>query len=143
MVQPNGDRNPCPVSLLMNMLSGPWTMYILWTLSTAGPTRFGVLRRQVEGISTKMLTERLRLLEREGIVDRHYEPTVPPQVTYSLTDRAGELVAILDQLNDLAQRWYGAGPGCAASNGAASNGAASNGATPEPAQPLAEATVLL
>ncbi len=83
-------------------------MYIIWTLSTAGPTRFGALRRQVEGISTKMLTERLRLLEQEGIVHRHYEPTVPPQVTYSLTEQSGELVAILDQLNGLAQRWYGA-----------------------------------
>ncbi len=114
MVQPTRDRNPCPVNQLMNMLSGPWTMYIIWTLSTAGPTRFGALRRQVEGISTKMLTERLRLLEQEGIVHRHYEPTVPPQVTYSLTERAGQLVAILDQLNHLAQQWYGAGPGCLA-----------------------------
>jgi DNA-binding HxlR family transcriptional regulator len=106
MVQPKGDRNPCPVGQLMDMLSGPWTMYIIWVLSTAGPTRFGALRRQVEGISTKMLTERLRMLEQEGIVHRHYVPTVPPQVTYSLTDRAGELVAILDQLNALAHRWY-------------------------------------
>ncbi|MEA5448952.1 helix-turn-helix domain-containing protein [Leptolyngbya sp. CCNP1308] len=115
MAQPTSDRNPCPVSLLMNMLSGPWTMYIIWTLSTAGPTRFGALRRQVEGISTKMLTERLRMLEQEGIVHRHYEPTVPPQVTYSLTERAGELVTILDQLNGLAQRWYGDLPSCGAS----------------------------
>jgi DNA-binding HxlR family transcriptional regulator len=84
-------------------------MYIIWTLSTAGPTRFGALRRQVEGVSTKMLTERLRMLEQEGIVHRHYEPTVPPQVTYSLTARSQELVAILDQLNGLAQRWYGPG----------------------------------
>ena len=109
MVQPSRDRNPCPVSQLTTLLSGPWTMYILWILSTAGPARFGALRRQVAGISTKMLTERLRMLEQEGIVHRHYEPTVPPQVTYSLTERAGELVAILDQLNDLAQRWYGSG----------------------------------
>ncbi|MBW4483810.1 MAG: helix-turn-helix transcriptional regulator [Tildeniella torsiva UHER 1998/13D] len=115
MAQPSSDRNPCPVSQLMNMLSGPWTMYIIWILSTAGPTRFGVLRRQVEGISTKMLTERLRMLEQEGIVHRHYEPTVPPQVTYSLTERAGELVNILDQLNGLAQRWYGDLPSCGAS----------------------------
>lgn len=127
MAQPSSDRNPCPVSQLMNMLSGPWTMYIIWTLSTAGPTRFGVLRRQVEGISTKMLTERLRLLEQEGIVNRHYEATVPPKVTYSLTERAGELVEILDQLNGLAQRWYG------------------DGASPGRVEPeaLAKATVLL
>jgi len=82
-------------------------MYILWVLSTQGPTRFGVLKRHIEGISTKMLTERLRLLEQEEILFRHYEPTVPPQVTYGLTDRGQELIGVLDQLNELAQRWYG------------------------------------
>ncbi|NJL10027.1 MAG: helix-turn-helix transcriptional regulator [Calothrix sp. SM1_7_51] len=92
---------------MMTVLSGPWTMYILWVLSTNGPTRFGVLKRLIEGISTKVLTERLRMLEQEGILFRHYEPTVPPQVTYGLTERAKELVEILDQLNELAQRWYG------------------------------------
>ena len=66
---------------------------------------------QVEGISTKMLTERLRMLEQEGIVYRHYRATVPPQVTYGMTERRGELVAVLDQLNDLAQRWYKEVPG--------------------------------
>ncbi|MBD2105865.1 helix-turn-helix domain-containing protein [Nodosilinea sp. FACHB-13] len=115
MARLTNDRSPCPVSVLMNLLSGPWTMYIIWTLSTSGPTRFGALRRQVEGISTKMLTERLRMLEQEGIVYRHYEPTVPPQVTYSLTERAGELVTILDQLNGLAQRWYGDLSSCGSS----------------------------
>ncbi|NJL38996.1 MAG: helix-turn-helix transcriptional regulator [Leptolyngbyaceae cyanobacterium RM2_2_4] len=97
---------PCPVSILMEVLSGPWTMYLLWVLSTNGPTRFGELKRRIEGISTKVLTERLRMLEQEEILYRHYEPTVPPQVTYGLTDRGQELVVILDQLNDLAQRWY-------------------------------------
>lgn len=110
MTRRSQDQNPCPVSVLMNLLSGPWTMYILWVLSTGGPARFGALKRQVDGISTRMLTERLRMLEQEGIIYRHYEPTVPPQVTYGLTERAKELVAILDQLNDLAVRWYGQPP---------------------------------
>jgi DNA-binding HxlR family transcriptional regulator len=91
----------------MDVLSGPWTLYILWILSTAGPTRFGELKRRVEGISTKMLTERLRMLVEEGLLYRHYEPTVPPQVTYGLTERGQELIVILDQLNALAERWYG------------------------------------
>jgi DNA-binding HxlR family transcriptional regulator len=82
-------------------------MYILWVLANSGPTRFGALKRRIEGISTKMLTERLRMLEQEGILYRHYEPTVPPQVTYGLTERAKELMTILNQLDDLAQRWYG------------------------------------
>jgi DNA-binding HxlR family transcriptional regulator len=102
----NPNLHPCPLSTLMAVLSGPWTMYLLWVLSTQGPTRFGALRRHIDGISTKVLTERLRLLENEGILYRHYEPTVPPQVTYGLTERGLELVSILDQLNALAQRWY-------------------------------------
>ncbi|MEY3304406.1 MAG: winged helix-turn-helix transcriptional regulator [Pseudanabaena sp.] len=109
MVQRSRELNPCPVSALTNLLSGPWTMYILWVLANSGPTRFGALKRKIEGISTKMLTERLRMLEQEGILYRHYEPTVPPQVTYGLTERAMELMSILDQLDDLAQRWYGQG----------------------------------
>jgi DNA-binding HxlR family transcriptional regulator len=92
--------------MLMDVLSGPWTMYLLWVLSTSGPTRFGVLKRRIEGISTKVLTERLRMLEQERILYRHYEPTIPPQVTYGLTERGREIVGILDQLNDLALRWY-------------------------------------
>lgn len=101
------DPQPCPVGILMSILSGPWTMYILWILSTNGPTRFGALKRQIVGISTKVLTERLRMLEREKILYRHYEPTVPPQVTYGLTERGLELVSVLDQLDELAGRWYG------------------------------------
>jgi DNA-binding HxlR family transcriptional regulator len=96
----------CPLSVLMSVLSGPWTMYILWILSTHGPTRFGALKRQVDGISTKVLTERLRMLEKEEIIFRHYEATIPPQVTYGLTARGCELIGILKQLNTLAERWY-------------------------------------
>lgn len=107
MPRPSKEVKRCPVSLLMDILSGPWTLYLLWVVATDGPIRFGALKRQVEGISTKVLTERLRLLERECIIYRHYEATVPPQVTYGLTDRGLELVQVLDQLGDLALRWYG------------------------------------
>lgn len=106
MAHSSKDNHPCPVSRLMAVLSGPWTMYILWVLSTQGATRFGALKRFVEGISTKVLTERLRLLEQEEILYRHYEPTVPPQVTYGLTARGLELCGVLDQLNALAESWY-------------------------------------
>ena len=52
-----------------------------------------------------MLTERLRTLEKAEIIDRHQEPTVPPQVTYGLTKEGRELTTILDQLNTLAHTW--------------------------------------
>lgn len=82
-------------------------MYILWTLDTSGSLRFGELRRKVDGISTKVLTERLRMLESIDIVNRDYEPTIPPQVTYTLTDRGKELTKPLYDLCKLALRWYG------------------------------------
>ncbi|HEY9640305.1 MAG TPA: helix-turn-helix domain-containing protein [Coleofasciculaceae cyanobacterium] len=104
--EPTKNHDACPLSVLLSVLSGSWTMYILWILSTEGSARFGVLKRKVEGISTKVLTERLRMLETEGILFRHYEATIPPQVTYGLTDRGQELIDILMQLNTLAQRWY-------------------------------------
>jgi DNA-binding HxlR family transcriptional regulator len=97
-----------PLETLLSQISGHWTLYILWTLDTSGPLRFGELRRKVDGISTKVLTERLRMLESIGIVHRDYAPTIPPQVTYKLTDRGKELSGALEHLCDLASRWYGA-----------------------------------
>jgi DNA-binding HxlR family transcriptional regulator len=90
---------------ILRVMMGPWTTYILWVLRSKGPTRFGELKRVVRGISAKVLTERLRSLEEAGIVARHYTPTIPPQVSYSLTTRGQELNAVLDTLNVIALRW--------------------------------------
>ena len=95
----------CPMDALLRLLMGPWTTYLIWVLATKGATRFGALKRAVPGISSKVLTERLRMLERAGIVYRHYKATVPPQVTYGLTARGQELRQVLDALNDIARRW--------------------------------------
>ena len=75
----------CPLDSLLRVLAGPWTIYILCRLHKNGETRFGQLKRQMPGISSKMLTERLRALEAAEIIFRHQESTVPPQVTYGLT----------------------------------------------------------
>jgi DNA-binding HxlR family transcriptional regulator len=95
---------------LLDVLTRPWTMHILWVLSTNGPTRFGALRRQVEGISSRMLTERLRGLQEKGFVYRDYEPTIPPAVTYGITDRMQDIRRVLDQLEQLARKWQQEGP---------------------------------
>ena len=95
----------CPFHNLLEVLARPWTMHILWTLSTQGPTRFGELRRQVAGISSRVLTERLRILEQEGFVFRDYKPTIPPAVTYGITSRMKDISKVLDELNDLAKKW--------------------------------------
>jgi DNA-binding HxlR family transcriptional regulator len=96
---------PCSMEKLLNQLSGTWTTYILWFLHKDGSLRFGELRRSLDGISTKVLTERLRMLESMGIIYRNYKPTVPPQVTYGLTQQGKELTQALTPLYHLAVHW--------------------------------------
>ena len=101
----------CPLDSLLRVLSGPWTIYILCRLHKNGTIRFGQLKRQMLGISSKMLTERLRTLQAAEIIHRHHEPSVPPKVTYSLTKEGRELTRVLNQLNTLAYRWQEAPSG--------------------------------
>jgi DNA-binding HxlR family transcriptional regulator len=95
----------CPMDFILRMLMGPWTTYVLYNLKSFGPQRFGELKRRVAGVSAKMLTERLRSLEGAGLVRRDYEATIPPKVTYSLTQRGHELDEVLGKLADIGIRW--------------------------------------
>jgi DNA-binding HxlR family transcriptional regulator len=105
--KPDADDELEPLMKLIGILSTPWTMLLLHRLHLEGPKRFGELKRRLGAISTKTLTERLRMLEGEGWIHRHYEPTVPPQVTYSITDKVMELDGVLTELVEIAERWYG------------------------------------
>ncbi len=104
------NHSPCKIGGLLDLLARPWTMHILWALSHNGPTRFGRLRQQVDGISARVLTERLRTLENAGFVFRHYEQTIPPTVTYGITDRMNDLEKLFGQLETLAGKWSGEAP---------------------------------
>ena len=99
--------SPCQMGGLLELLTRPWTMHVLWALSHNGPMRFGVLKRQVEGVSSRVLTERLRTLESAGFVFRHYEQTIPPAVTYGITERMKDIEKVLVQLEGLARKWNG------------------------------------
>ncbi|MBD2020789.1 helix-turn-helix transcriptional regulator [Leptolyngbya sp. FACHB-36] len=101
----SAEHMECPSGQLLNLLAGPWTLSILWLLSNNGPTRFGELRRKVDGISAKVLTERLRMLEEEDIIYRDYKPTIPPQVTYGLAERGEDLAQVLALIDKIAQKW--------------------------------------
>ena len=103
----DADNTHEPLARLLKILSSPWNLLLLHRLHIEGPKRFGELRRRLGAISTKTLTERLRMLEAEGWVNRHYKPTVPPQVTYSLADKVMELDGVLTELDRIAERWYG------------------------------------
>lgn len=95
----------CPMDAILRVLMGSWTTYLLWLLQTGGPSRFGALRRAMPGISPKVLTERLRHLEAHGLIHRDYQPSIPPQVTYSLTARGEALKSVLADLHALAIAW--------------------------------------
>ena len=95
----------CPSEKLLSLLAGQWTLKILWVLSNNGPSRFGELKRRVNGVSAKVLTERLRKLEGEEIIYRDYKPTIPPQVTYSLANKGKDLAQVLSLIDKVAQKW--------------------------------------
>jgi DNA-binding HxlR family transcriptional regulator len=107
----DGDNTHEPLAKLMGILASRWTMLLLHRLHIEGPTRFGELKRRLGTISTKTLTERLRMLEAEGWVSRDYKPTVPPQVTYAITKRVLELDGVMTELDRIAERWYGKASG--------------------------------
>lgn len=111
--------SPCAIGGMLELLTRPWTLHILWALSHNGPMRFGVLRKQVEGISSRVLTERLRTLESAAFVFRHYEQTIPPAVTYGITDRMTDIEKVLAQLEGLARKWQGEGTKVGTGRGAA------------------------
>lgn len=78
------------ISELLSRIGDKWTLLIVRTLVN-GPMRFNGIRREVSGISQKMLTLTLRNLERDGFVTRTVTPTAPPQVGYALTAMGHDL----------------------------------------------------
>jgi DNA-binding HxlR family transcriptional regulator len=93
----------CPMSKCMGLLSGLWTLEVLWSLS-AGARRFSEVRRSVPGISAKVLTGRLRDLERRGVVERATTPTSPPSIEYSLTPLGEELLPAIRAIVEVGSR---------------------------------------
>ncbi|OOQ60399.1 hypothetical protein BC343_25620 [Mucilaginibacter pedocola] len=89
----------CGVTFAMTLLTGRWKINVLWMLKN-GVNRYGQLKNKIAGISEKMLTERLRELEAEGLVIRKDLQTIPPHVEYELSEAGRLLAPILDQLSD-------------------------------------------
>ncbi|MGW2650692.1 winged helix-turn-helix transcriptional regulator [Streptomyces sp. NPDC001393] len=84
----------CPSRQILDVLANKWTMLVMGALS-GGPMRFGELRRRLDGITQKMLTQTLRTLERDGLVTRTVYPTIPPKVEYAATDLGESVTALM------------------------------------------------
>lgn len=81
----------CPLATCMNFLQGAWAVNVVWYLSE-GPRRFGELRADIPMISAKVLSTRLRELEKFGVVGRALIDSSPPSAEYSLTELGQELI---------------------------------------------------
>jgi DNA-binding HxlR family transcriptional regulator len=85
----------CPTRQVLDCIADKWTVLIIRRLSN-GTLRFAQLRRAVDGISQKVLTNTLRSLERDGMVTRRIYASVPPKVEYSLTSLGRSLCGLVE-----------------------------------------------
>lgn len=99
---PDVYSSACPTRQLLDRVADKWTTLVL-TLLRDEPMRFNALRRRIEGVSQKMLSQTLRQLERDGLVTRTVTPTVPVSVSYALTPLGGTLVDALQAMIDWAE----------------------------------------
>ncbi len=92
---------PYPSNGICTRLGDKWTVHVIWRLSLAQGQRlrFSELKGEIDGITQRMLTLTLRNLERDGLVERHYFPEVPPRVEYSLTEMGAGVLQALESLN--------------------------------------------
>jgi DNA-binding HxlR family transcriptional regulator len=88
----------------IELIGKRWTGAIVWAL-TERPMRFGELIKVVPGLSDRLLSQRLRELEEEGLVEREVQAGTPVRVTYSLTELGRELGPSIRELRIWAQRW--------------------------------------
>ena len=102
--QPDIFRASCLSRQVLELIADEWTSLIIYALEDDGTMRFGQLLKRIDGISKKMLTQTLRVMERNGLVQRVVYPVVPPMVEYSLTPLGLTLVESMQALRVWAYR---------------------------------------
>lgn len=90
-------NDDCPVTKALSIIGGKWKIIIICRLYD-GIKRFGELKRSIKGITTKMLSQQLRELEKEKIIHREVFKQVPPKVEYSLTKKGLSVKPIIASL---------------------------------------------
>ncbi len=103
---PNVYLETCPTRQVLDRIADKWTTLIIGLLEE-GPRRFSALQRGIGGISQKMLTQTLRSLERDGLVQRTIYPEVPPHVEYRLTPLGQTLCAPIAAIRRWAEEHIG------------------------------------
>jgi DNA-binding HxlR family transcriptional regulator len=88
----------CPIAPVVDIVFSRWTTPILWALNEYGRHRFVELERRITTITPKVLTQRLRQLERDGLIVRSYHAEVPPRVEYEISDLGRSLAPLFATL---------------------------------------------
>ena len=91
-------QNACPIAPVVDIVFSRWTTPILWALNEYGRQRFVKLERRIATITPKVLTQRLRQLERDGLIVRTYHPEVPPRVEYEISELGRSLAPLFATL---------------------------------------------
>ncbi len=89
----------CPVATTISLLDSGWKILIMRDL-LKGTKRYSQLQKSVSGISQKMLTQSLRQMQDDGIVQRHSYPVIPPKVEYSLTEMGESMRPIINSMHE-------------------------------------------
>jgi DNA-binding HxlR family transcriptional regulator len=100
----------CAVAATAEIIATKWTPLIVHDLSE-GPRRFMQLEHACPGISPRTLSERLDMLERQGVLIRRSYPESPPRVEYELTDKGRALLPLIEDMRRYGREWLGAGEG--------------------------------
>lgn len=87
--------NKEPFDYTLSIVSGKWKLKIIYLLACITPVRYGALKRNIDGITHKMLSTQLKELEEKNIIIRKEYPQVPPKVEYSLTPKGQSLIPIV------------------------------------------------
>lgn len=100
----SADAGSCPATAALELLGRKWTGFILWAL-LEGPRRYTEILQAVPGITDRVLSVRLKELERAGIVTRRQYAEIPARVEYALTPRGRDLAPIIEEMARWSERW--------------------------------------
>src|SRR5207237_6440067 len=103
-MNPVHESTSCAVAACAAIIGAKWTALLVHDLSE-GPRRFSELEHSCAGISPRTLSERLRALEDEGIIERHSYPESPPRVEYELTAKGDALLPIIGEMRRFGHAW--------------------------------------
>lgn len=102
--RPNPRRNPCPVARAAGVIGMRWTAEILRDLLLLGPRRYRDFLDSLKGVSPNTLSERLKLLEAAGVVERRFYQQHPPRAEYLLTKKGRALRPVLKAMYDWGEK---------------------------------------